>query len=214
MQQVLDKLIQADFDTVRAYPAQTLPALDAVRVTVSLNSTDHKAGTAEILACVCAPLSLGGSVCEDAAQQVCELLRDMGGQCGQSQCARIARTDILCVEVSAVFPGWYVGGGWTGITASLGGAALEGVRAVKVWRSIGDAESLSGAVWKFRIEQELLPGASEGAAITEPFTLTVIRGARTETYGECSLTYHRCEMSNGSFRRILQGVAASRTVKG
>ena len=96
----------------------------------------------------------------------------------------------------------------------FGRCALPYVRAVKVWRSIGDAYSLGEAVWKFRIEETLPPESSEGAAVTEPFTLTVTRGSRSEAYSQCTLTYHRCELDAGALRRIRQGVAGSRSVNG
>jgi hypothetical protein len=89
---------------------------------------------------------------------------------------------------------------------------LYRVRVFKAWRSIGEAENLNGTVWKFRIEEDLIPGASEGTQPSEPFTIKVIRGSRSETYGECTLTYHRCELYAGRLHRIRQGVAKSRTL--
>ena len=214
VQKVVTKLSGAGIDAIRAYPAEKLTGLSGVRAAVSLQSTDPEKGTATVLIHVCSPLSAGGSACEDAASRVCVLLRGMGGQCKQGQCAQLDRKDILCVEVSAVFLGWDAGGGWTGFAVTLGGVALPYVRAVKVWRSIGDADSLGEAVWKFRIEETLPPESSEGAAVTEPFTLTVTRGSRSEAYSQCTLTYHRCELDAGALRRIRQGVAGSRSVNG
>lgn len=214
VQQVVTTLCDAGIDAIRAYPAEKLSSLGGVRVAVGLQSTDPENGMATVLIRVCSPISKGGSVCEDAASQVCVLLRGMGGQCSQSQCRQLDRKDIFCVEVSAVFLGWDVGDGWTGFAVSLGGTALPYVRAVKVWRSIGDGASLSEAAWKFRIEETLPPEASEGTAVAEPFTLTVTRGSRSEVYAQCSLTYHRCELDAGALRRIRQGVAGSRTVNG
>lgn len=214
VQQVVTTLCDGGIDAVRAYPADELTVLSDLRAAVSLKSTDPENGTATVLIRVCSPISKGGSVCEDAAARVCVLLRGMGGQCSQSQCAQLDRKDIFCAEVSAVFLGWDAGGGWTSFAVSLGGTALPYVRAVKVWRSIGDTSSLSEAAWKFRIEEILPPEASEGTAVTEPFALTVTRGTRSEEYAQCTLTYHRCELDAGALRRIRQGVAGSRTVNG
>lgn len=214
VQQVVAKLCDAGIDAIRAYPAEKLTGLSGVRAAVSLQSTDPEKGTATVLIHVCSPLSAGGSVCEDAASRVCVLLRSMGGQCRQGQCAQLDRKDILYVEVSAVFLGWDAGGGWTDFSVVLGDVTLPYVRAVKVWRSIGDGASLSEAVWKFRIEETLPPESSEGATVTEPFSLTVTRGSRSEAYSQCTLTYHRCELDAGGLRRIRQGIAGSRTVNG
>ena len=214
VQQVITKLIQNGYDALQAYPAEKLKDLSGVRAAVSMKNTDPEAGSATVLVCVCSPLSKGGSVCEDAATQICTLLRAMGGRCSQSQCAQLDRKDILCVEISAKFYGWESGNGWTDFAVTVAGAALSGVRAFKVWRSIGEAASLSEAVWKFRIEEDLLPEDSEGTAVSEPFALTVTRGTRSESYTGCVLTYHRCELSNGVLHRVRQGVAQAREVNG
>lgn len=214
VQQVIDKLRAGGVDAIRAYPAEKLAELSGVRAAVSLKSMDPANGTATVQICVCGPASEGGSFCEDAAARICTPLRDMGAQCSMDQCRQLGRRDIFSVDVSAVFYGWDAGGGWTKLSVSLAGTTLTAVRAFKAWRSIGDAESLDTVQWKFRIEETLLPEASEGTALTEPFVITVIRGNRTESYSGCKLTYHRCEASSTGLRRIRQGVAQSRTVSG
>lgn len=214
VQQVIDKLRAGGVDAIRAYPAEKLAELSGVRAAVSLKSMDPANGTATVQICVCGPASEGGSFCEDAAARICTPLRDMGAQCSMDQCRQLGRRDIFSVDVSAVFYGWDAGGGWTKLSVSLAGTTLTAVRAFKAWRSVGDAESLDTAQWKFRIEETLLPEASEGTALTEPFVITVTRGNRTESYSGCKLTYHRCEASSIGLRRIRQGVAQSRTVSG
>lgn len=214
VQQVIDKLRAGGVDAIRAYPAEKLAELSGVRAAVSLKSMDPANGTATVQICVCGPASEGGSFCEDAAARICTPLRDMGAQCSMDQCRQLGRRDIFSVDVSAVFYGWDAGGGWTKLSVSLAGTTLTAVRAFKAWRSVGDAESLATAQWKFRIEETLLPEASEGTALTEPFVITVTRGNRTESYSGCKLTYHRCEASSTGLRRIRQGVAQSRTVSG
>ena len=214
VQQVIDKLRAGGVDAIRAYPAEKLAELSGVRAAVSLKSMDPANGTATVQICVCGPASEGGSFCEDAAARICTPLRDMGAQCSMDQCRQLGRRDIFSVDVSAVFYGWDAGGGWTKLSVSLAGTTLTAVRAFKAWRSVGDAESLDTAQWKFRIEETLLPEASEGTALTEPFVITVTRGNRTESYSGCKLTYHRCEASSTGLRRIRQGVAQSRTVSG
>lgn len=214
VQQVIDKLRAGGVDAIRAYPAEKLAELSGVRAAVSLKSMDPANGTATVQICVCGPASEGGSFCEDAAARICTPLRDMGAQCSMDQCRQLGRRDIFSVDVSAVFYGWDAGGGWTKLSVSLAGTTLTAVRAFKAWRSVGDAESLATARWKFRIEETLLPEASEGTALTEPFVITVTRGNRTESYSGCKLTYHRCEASSTGLRRIRQGVAQSRTVSG
>ena len=214
VQQVIDKLRAGGVAAIRAYPAEKLAELSGVRAAVSLKSMDPANGTATVQICVCGPASEGGSFCEDAAARICTPLRDMGAQCSMDQCRQLGRRDIFSVDVSAVFYGWDAGGGWTKLSVSLAGTTLTAVRAFKAWRSVGDAESLATAQWKFRIEETLLPEASEGTALTEPFVITVTRGNRTESYSGCKLTYHRCEVSSTGLRRIRQGVAQSRTVSG
>ena len=214
VQQVIDKLRAGGVDAIRAYPAEKLAELSGVRAAVSLKSMDPANGTATVQICVCGPASEGGSFCEDAAARICTPLRDMGAQCSMDQCRQLGRRDIFSVDVSAVFYGWDAGGGWTKLSVSLAGTTLTAVRAFKAWRSVGDAESLATVQWKFRIEETLLPEASEGTALTEPFVITVTRGNRTESYSGCKLTYHRCEASSTGLRRIRQGVAQSRTVSG
>ena len=214
VQQVIDKLRAGGVDVIRAYPAEKLAELSGVRAAVSLKSMDPANGTATVQICVCGPASEGGSFCEDAAARICTPLRDMGAQCSMDQCRQLGRRDIFSVDVSAVFYGWDAGGGWTKLSVSLAGTTLTAVRAFKAWRSVGDAESLATAQWKFRIEEALLPEASEGTALTEPFVITVTRGNRTESYSGCKLTYHRCEASSTGLCRIRQGVAQSRTVSG
>lgn len=214
VQQVIDKLRAGGVDAIRAYPAEKLAELSGVRAAVSLKSMDPERGMATVQICVCGPASEGGSFCEDAAARICTPLRDMGALCSMDQCRQLGHRDIFGVDVSAVFYGWDAGGGWTNLSVSLAGTKLAGVRAVKVWRSIGEEESLGTAQWKFRIEETMLPEASEGEALTEPFVITVTRGNRTESYSGCKLTYHRCEASSTGLRRIRQGVAQSRTVSG
>lgn len=212
--QVISKLTNNGITTMRAFPAEKLPTLTGIRAAVSLKNADQDAGTAVVSVHVCAPAAMGGAACEDAALRVSALLYDMGGLCVQHPCSQLGKTEILCAEVCAEFYGCDTGYGWTNFSVVVAGTSLYRVRAFKAWRSIGDAENLGQTLWKFRIEEDLYPQASEGAQVTEPFTIKVIRGSKSETYGECTLTYHRCELYSGRLRRIRQGIAKTRTVSG
>ena len=210
--QVISKLEANGINAVRGFPAEKIPALTGILAAVSLKNMDQEAGTAVVSVSLCAPVAMGGAACEDAALRVSSLLCDMGGLCVQQPCGQLGRADILCAEVCAEFYGTDTGYGWANFSVVFGGTSLYRVRAFKAWRSIGEAESLNGASWKFRIEEDLLPGAAEGTQPTEPFTIKVIRGSRSETYGECILTYHRCELNSGKLHRIRQGTAKTRTL--
>lgn len=211
IEQVINRLNSVGIPAIRGYPARKAPALPDVQAAVSLKGTERNEGTVEVLVSICGPTAFGGGVCEDTAQEVCRLLQSMGAQCTQGPCRQFDRMDIFCVDVTAEFFGCETEDGWTEFAVSMGTTVLSGVRAFKAWRSGTEETALSDAVWQFRIEEDLLPYASEGAAVTEPFTMVVSRGACSETYTGCALTEYQCELSSGRLRRIRQGTAKTRT---
>lgn len=212
--QVMNRLNSNGIPAERGYPGERIPVLEGVRAAVIMENWDQENGIATVLVSICTPASAGGALCEDNARRAAVLLRGMGGQCRQGPCRPLGNSRILCAEVFASFHGFDTGSGWTGLSVTVGGQTLSCVRAFKAWRSIGEEETLDSAKWKFQIEETLLPEASEGAALTEPFSISVVRGNRTESYSGCRLTYHRCEAGNNGLRRIRQGTAESRTVNG
>lgn len=214
IQQVINCLTSDGIPAIRGYPARKAPALPDVQAAVSLKGTERNAGTVEVLVSVCGPTAFGGGVCEDIAQQACRALKNMGAQCSQGPCRQLERMDIFCVDVIAEFFGCETEDGWMNFAISLGDTVLGGVRAFKAWQSGTDEGGLKDAVWRFRIEEDLLPDASEGTAVTEPFTMVVSRGPYAESYTDCTLTDHECELTAGRLRRIRQGIAKSRSLHG
>lgn len=211
IQQVINRLSSAGIPAIRGYPAQKAPALPDVQAAVSLKGTERNEGTVEVLVSICGPTAFGGGVCEDTAQQACRVLKSMGAQCSQGPCRQFDRMDIFCVDVIAEFFGCETEDGWMNFAVSMGATVLSNVRAFKAWQSGTEEAGLKDAVWQFRVEEDLLPYASEGTAVTEPFTMVVSRGDCSETYTGCTLTDHQCELSSGRLRRIRQGVAKTRT---
>ena len=214
VERVVSVLGENGISAVRGYPNEKMPALTGTCAAVTLESWNQKEGTASVLVSVCVPASSGGAFCEEQAQAVALLLQKSGGQCRVAACRQLGDARILCTEVNAQFRGFDMGSGWDTLTVMLGETLLTGVEVFKSWRSIGEAENISLAPWKFRMEERLPPDSKEEIYEEEPFNITVNRGNRAEFYTGCRLTYHRCESANGGLRRIRQGTAGSRSVLG
>ena len=214
VQQVINQLVSNNIPAIRGYPARKAPALPSVQAAVSLKGTDRNAGSVEVLVSVCGPTSFGGGICEDTAQKACRVLSRMGALCSQEPCRQLERMDVFYVDVTAEFFGCETEDGWMNFAVSMGDTVLSNVRSFRAWQSGTDEEGLQGAVWRFRIEEDLLPDASEGTAVAEPFVMVVSRGLYAERYLGCRLTEQQCELTSGRLRRIRQGIANSRTLHG
>lgn len=210
--QVIDALTAAGIRAERGFPGQKMPALTAPGAAVSLEALDQDAGTVTVQTAVLCPAVLGGGVCEDTAVLVCRVLGALGARCVQGSCRHVSLTELLQVDVSAVFRGQEGEDGFSRLSVTAGGTTLPWAEEFRSWRSGDDTTALTSAVWKFRLEERLPPDAAEGSAPAEPFTLVVTRDGGTETYSGCALTFCRQETTAAGLYRIRQGTAQSRTV--
>lgn len=100
---VLNALNDGKIPAIRAYPANRMQMPDGITATVQLKLLDEAAGMETVLVNIFAPVSMGAAACEDAALQVCGLLKATGCTCRVEECQHRKDTDMFCVCVLAEF---------------------------------------------------------------------------------------------------------------
>lgn len=208
-------LTAAGYRTGDASPGRIMPEISEPVIAVNLEHLDTEELTMTIRTTVVSPLALGARACEDEALKVCRILQDVGAECTLEPCQLNAKTEVFFVPVMAKFQGNILDTGWQAdqiCRVKFGSVNLYRIVSFSVWRETGsDADTLSAAVWKFRVE-ERMDGIKSEIEPTEPFTMTVMFEDAQEVYGECALTYQKRTISDGYLLQVREGTAATRTV--
>ena len=211
---VIEALNNAGIRAAAAFPGQIAADLTQPAAAVSLFQVNQQQRLTEVLVTVLCPVSMGGAACEAEALRVTEVLTNTGASCVQEICEFDSRRQLLTVPVYAAFRGgiweaaWIPGGD---LTVKLGTTELLSATNFISEQITEDpvATALSGCPWKFSIEEFFYPGYSEENTPSEPFSVTVTRTTRTETYKNCRFTAIKREAGPTGLRQIREGIADS-----
>lgn len=212
---VMDALNEAGIPARQAYPGTAMPHITDVQTAVSLSKLEFTTRSATVAVTVMAPVSLGGTVCEDTAIQVGGILEDLGGVCVQGPCKFNGYADAYYAEVLGTFYGAAVMDSWkydSGFQVTLGSTELTNAVAFRAEQAV-DAETgqlLETGVWNFRLEEEYGLGELVKPSPIEPFAITVSRSGSTETYNDCNWVSVQLEDTKSGLRQVRTGIAQSR----
>ena len=215
---VIDALQASDIRADEAYPGSRIPALTGSVAAVRLGKVDRSVRTTAVQIVVMSPAAAGGSICEADALRTVQTLQNMGATCVKDVCKFDEMADVFYIEISAAFFGTPLESSWSagpGYSIFIGSQAMPGVTAFEISRKTDEeVTSISNAKWQFTLEEQLIPGTSEPADPTEPFTLTVSRSNGDEVLSGCTWTSVRREDTLKGITQTRTGTAAGRKVLG
>lgn len=227
---VIDALVAEGIRAQRAMPGGRMPELQSAAAAVQLAEVNQADATATVLVTAMVPAKLGGESCETLALEISAVLGDMGGVCLQGKIDQLDGTMLLAVPVSVEFEGYETEDGWQELPepvpepepevltfqVSLNGTVLANAVGFSAWRQEeqedGVVTGIANAAWHFALEELLPLDAKEETSPQEPFTITVSRSGRTETYAGCTITSHKRVITSKGQSQIREGVAESLTV--
>lgn len=212
---VIEALNEAGITACAAYPGGNLPEITQAQAAVNLEKLEYTARSATVLVAVMAPVTSGGSACEDAAIRVGAVLESLGGVCVQEACRFDGYADAYCVRVLGTFRGSAVMEDWVAeadFTVKVGSVVLENAVAFQAEQAVDEetGEPLSTSVWNLRLEENFGWGEGPLPSAEEPFTVTVIRSGSTEIYSECRWISVQLQSTATGLRQVRRGVAKTR----
>lgn len=193
-----------------------MPQLTDAAAAVGLEKVDLEKRTVTVLVMVMSPANLGGATCEDAAMTAASALQKNGGVCIREGCSYDNRSDLFCIKVYATYTGSTSADGWKEnqkFTVKLGPVALEWVRMFRAQQEVAtpNVAPISGAAWKFLIEEVIPSEGMEQITPAEPFSITVSRRGMVETFSNCYLTSMVREDREDGLHLLRSGTAAKRS---
>lgn len=211
---VVDGLTEAGLRAAAAYPGEKMPHLTAPAVAVGLEKVEN--GIYTVRAEVLSPARLGGSTCEDYAETARTALEGLGAVCTQAGIGYDGRTDLFRIPILGLFPAEEEEPPEEpalDLTVKLGQVKLNYITEFTASQETEDpaASPLSGCGWTFRIREFFPPGTPESNTPAQPFTMTVSRTGRNETFETCYLTAVRRTDEAGGLELIRTGTAGSMT---
>lgn len=214
LQQVLEKLRQAGFSIGKAYPGGIAPHITGPVAAVGLEKVDTAAMEATVRVDILAPESQGGTVCEEQARKVLEVLESAGGVCVQHGCEYLALGQMYQVRVEAVFS-------WAPVeepeviwfTVTLAGKNLPWAVEFTVQRVENDQESNETYLWKLQLEEEIPAGDAGNGNFVGGDTLVVESAGERISFSGCVWSDIRWCYGENGLRRIWTGTATGRSVK-
>jgi len=126
--------------------------------------------------------------------------------------------DVFYVEIEAEFFGTALEDGWSagpGYSVTIGEQPMEHVVSFGAERKTDDEVTfISGALWKFTMEELLPPGTSEPPDPEEPFSLQLKRSNTDELFAGCRWISVKRQDTIRGVSQIRVGQAESRAVMG
>ncbi len=202
IEEAVQALISAGIRARRGWPGNPYPSLTGPVAAVGLHRVTE---TETTLSCrVFCPAELGGTLCEDTAVKAAEALTELGAECVQEACSYERSASLFSVVVLASWkqkiaavpdPDPEPEDTDLKCTVAIDGKNLPyltGFSSRQVARMEPLRELMEGVTgirpeepyWLLTVE-ELLPDSQALEAEVYSFTVTVKRGAGTETYTGC-----------------------------
>lgn len=94
----------------RAYPGAYQMPIGGVVAAVQLGKMERYG--AEVRVNVLSPVNLGGSVSEDEAIRIFQVLQNAGGVCAVEKCSYLSDAEAFCTPVTAFYAGEEKEGAW------------------------------------------------------------------------------------------------------
>ena len=215
---VIDKLSKGGIRSAEAYPGRRIPALTGAVAAVRLGKVDRSVRTTQLEVVIMSPASSGGSACELTALNAVELLQEMGGTCVKAVCKFDEMADVFYINIDVEFFGTALPESWSpgpGYAIKIGSQAMSHVTSFQAQREVDSGTaSITGAKWKFTMEELFPPGTSEPSDPAEPFAITVSRSGGEETFTGCTWASVKREDTIRGVSQVREGVAEKRTVLG
>ena len=215
---VIDKLSKGGIRSAEAYPGRRIPALTGAVAAVRLGKVDRSVRATQLEVIIMSPASSGGSTCELTALKAVEVLQEMGGTCVKAVCKFDEMADVFYINIDVEFFGTALPESWSpgpGYAIKIGAQAMNYVTSFQARRAVeAEGTAISGAKWKFTMEELFPPGTSEPSDPAEPFAITVSRSGGEESFTGCAWTSVKREDTIRGVSQVREGVAEKRSVLG
>ena len=199
---------------MRGYPKGKLPAFEGIAASVTLGGSDQRQTRLEVNV-----FGHDGQLCETAAQQVAQVLRDQAACCSVGSCTFDGPSELFAVKVAAV---WREG---LHDQVQVDGTALPyatDISAVQTRQVKQEKDTQTGAVevvneetvWTVAIQEWLPFGQTPEVDQTGAFDLKILRQNATEVYPDCcwlSITLE--EGDGGVIRKRIARTWAQRVIE-
>ena len=204
----------AGYRTGEASPGRIMPEVSEPVIALKLEQLDTAKHMAKVRVTVVCPLALGAGACEDEAERVCKLLRNVGLTCQLQPYTIDTKTELILLPIIVTVYGNLLSNYWQlgeGCTVCFDGEPLNRTLSFTAWRDSAGG-GLVNCRWKFRVEEEMYEIDDEVVPI-EPFDLTVRYSKSEEMYTGCMLTLQKREMTDSGILLIWEGLAEDRVVE-
>lgn len=227
LEKVLQRLRQARFNAMPAFPGQKYPQITEPVAAVHIEKVDRASMTVTLEINIICPASYGGTACEVEALRATETLQWDGAVCIQNGCTYDGASQVYMVAILATYtcvteadscvigPGFdvYINEIYHRFVTQF---TEEENRTHKVEFEMGEIApigiSLGNSVWEITMEELILPGSPEYQEPKGPFELKIERNGGTVVYYHCRWLSVRREMSRNGLRRICKGVSMLKEV--
>ncbi len=216
VEQVIAALRACGIRADEAYPGGRIPALTGAVAAVRLGKVDRSVRTTAVQVVVMSPAHTGGAECEASALRALDCLQDMGATCVKEICRFDEMADVFYIDIEATFFGTPLESGWSagpGYAVKIGTQPLHYAVSFSAQRATDDeVTAIGNAKWSFTLTEQMPTGISEPPDPVEPFTVTLTRAGRDETFAGCRWTSVQREETIRGVSQTRRGIAASRNV--
>lgn len=227
LEKVLQRLRQARFNAMPAFPGQKYPQITETVAAVHIEKVDRASMTVTLEVNIICPASFGGTACEVEALRATETLQWDGAICIQNGCTYDGSSQVYMVAILATYtcvteadscvlgPGFevYINEIYHRFVVSF---TEEENRSHRAEFEMGESEpigiSLGSSVWEITVEELILPGSPELKEPNGPFELRIIRNGGTDIYYHCRWLSVRREMTRNGLHRVCKGVSMLKEV--
>lgn len=222
LESVRAALKSAGYRTELGYPGKSAVHLGGTVAAVNLTGVDTGQGTAKVTVTILTPRSEGLARCQIHAAAVVQTLIAAGGQWSFSGWQYDNGIDCYTVEVTGQAPySQSSGGGYQVLIGEVIQDYVTGFLARqemdrRLIRPHGQAEPVGVTPgmggWTIKLTQLIPSGQAEPEEVTEPFTLTVKRGERSQVYTGCCWSEYSSQQQDTGTQVERSGFALSREV--
>jgi hypothetical protein len=215
VESVMTALHEAGIRADKAWPGQKMPVPEGIVAAVSLQLADRAKKLECVKVSVFAPSVMGGTACESAGKQVCDILQAMGASCIQNACAFQSSTGLFCVEVLGSFlteqpsepdtePVVYT------FSAMIAGKTVDNLVSATAYRMWDEETGTVLDTWTVQLVEQIT-GTEDAAQVEEPFEIRLTRNNQTDVYSGCNWSSWRRVLDSSGLKQTRSAVAQSRT---
>lgn len=215
VESVITALCEAGIRADKAWPGQKMPVPEGVVAAVSLQLADRAEKLERVKVSVFAPAVMGGTACESAGRQVCDILQAMGANCVQNACVFQSSTGLFCVEVLGSFlteqptepdtePVVYT------FSAMVAGKTVDNLVSATAYRMWDEETGTVLDTWTVQLVEQIT-GTEDAAQVEEPFEIRLTRNNQTDVYSGCNWSSWRRVLDSSGLKQTRSAIAQGRT---